>query len=382
LEKDAERLAADASTRGLVGRLIAATLMSQALTHREARSPEGIPLLQRLAVDPEPTVAAVALTRLLDIDPELLVPVVERLLASPDPNVRSFGVEILSRRPSEKHIHLLGNRLDDLHPDVRVKARKSLQTLAGKDEFKNLVIIEGTRMLASGQWRGLEQAVILLANLDHKPAAARFLELLQFERPEVFVTAAWGLRKLAVPDTLPPVTSYVKEELERIHKGVRLPNRPDVPPEIIDHQVSQLNQFLGQQRYGPAEALLRRFVPHEAPLFPCPESRAAAVWGLGMILEGKTDAKLAEDLEVRLRDTNSIPPENVQVRRMAALTIGRLKAEGPLPRLRLYCAEQKPNDDAVHNACGWAIERITGEPMLWSLTIEKVQRDWFLTPSE
>jgi hypothetical protein len=155
-----------------------------------------------------------------------------------------------------------------------------------------------------------------------------------------------------------------------------------VPPEIIDHQVSQLVQFLGQQRYAPAESLLREFVPHIQQLFPCPESRAAAVWGLGMILEGKTDAKLAEELEVRLKDTTSIPPENVQVRRMAALTIGRLKAVGPLPSLRLYCAEQKPNDDSVHNACGWSIERITGEPMLWSLTIEKVQRDWFLAPSE
>ena len=49
-------------------------------------------------------------------------------------------------------------------------------------------------MLATPRWRALEQATILLAVLDHKPAAPRLVDLLRFERPEVFVAAAWGLR--------------------------------------------------------------------------------------------------------------------------------------------------------------------------------------------
>ena len=31
-------------------------------------------------------------------------------------------------------------------------------------------------------------------------------------RPEVFVTAAWALRRLAVPDSLPGAAAYVKAE--------------------------------------------------------------------------------------------------------------------------------------------------------------------------
>ena len=62
-------------------------------------------------------------------------------------------------------------------------------------------------------------SIILLAQLDHKPAAARFVELLQFDRPEVFVAAAWGLRKLDVPETLPGVASYVKSRAQQLLSG-------------------------------------------------------------------------------------------------------------------------------------------------------------------
>ena len=61
------------------------------------------------------------------------------------------------------------------------------------------------------QWRGLEQATILLTLLDHKAAAKRMVQLLPTDRPEVAVTAAWGLRNLADPDTLQPVVDYVAE---------------------------------------------------------------------------------------------------------------------------------------------------------------------------
>ena len=40
----------------------------------------------------------------------------------------------------------------------------------------------------------------------------------------------------------------------------------------------------------------------------------------------------------------------------------------------------QPSFDPVNNACGWAIEQLTGEVMAAPKTIERVQRDWFLTP--
>ncbi len=373
LEKDANRLAADASRRGIVTRLAAASLLHQ------HRSEEAIRLLQRLTRDSEPAVTALAVAPLVEVDPKLVVPALEHLLASPDAKIRSFGVEVLLRQPTEKRIHLLGDRLDDLHPDVRVKARLSLHELAAKKEFRNQVIAEAERMLATRQWRGLEQATILLTQLDHKPAAGRLVELMIFDRAEVYVTAAWGLRRLAVPQTLPRVLSYVEAKLRRPPKsrgGGTLPTVV-VDPEMIDHQLSQLNQFLGQQRYAPADAVLRQFIPRRMG----PEARAAAIWALGLIHEGKTVADLASALEERLNDIGPPPPpEDFRVRWMSAITLGRLKAKDALHSLQKYCPVQEPAQDRVHNACGWAVEQITAEAMRPPKTIAKTQHDWFLVP--
>src|SRR5258708_29683517 len=95
----------------------------------------------------------------------------------------------------------------------------------------------------------------------------------------------------------------------------------------------------------------------------CAESRAAATWALGLLHEGKAVPDLVSALGGRLNDGRSLPPESQKVRCMAAVTLGRMKASQALASLRLYCREQQPSFDPIHNACGWAIERITGEAM-------------------
>jgi HEAT repeat protein len=377
LEKDAEGLAADASPRGVVGRLVAASML------RRHKSDDAVRVLKRLADDAEPTVAAVAVARLLEIDPDLVVPIADHLLGGPDANLRSFAVEALFRRPTGERIRVLADRLDDADPGVRVKARRSLRELAEKKEFRDRVIEEATRVLAGSakQWRGLEQAAILLTQLDHKPAAKRLVELLPSERPEVAVTTAWGLRKLAVADTLPPVAAYVRDKLGRILAGQGPPAEDETAATSPSHQLSQLNQFLGEQKYAPADPVLRPFIPHR-PDKPIDEARAAAVWALGMIHEGKPDGDLAAALEARLNDVTSIPPEDNRVRRMAAVALGRMQAKESLPSLRRYCPDREPDRDDIHNACGWAIERLGGEAMLPPKTIRAPRRDWFLVPDD
>jgi hypothetical protein len=158
---------------------------------------------------------------------------------------------------------------------------------------------------------------------------------------------------------------------------VNVPKK-SVPAEI-DHGLSQLNQFLGQQKYAPADAVLRQFVS-SGPNFLAPKARAAAAWALGLIHEGKNVPALATLLEERLNGQKSIPPEDRRVRRMAAVTLGRMKAKEALPSLRKHCPQRKPSEDPVNNACGWAIERITGEAMPAPETVRRVERDWFLRP--
>lgn len=379
LEKDAEGLAGDASPRGLVGRLAAAALLH---THR---SDGAIRLLRRLAEDPEPAAAAVALRRLVEIDPEWVAAAADRLLASPDAKVRGLAVAALALRPTGERILLLGERLDDANPEVRGSARRSLEQLAAKKEFHDLVIAAATRMLSTQRWRGLEQAVLLLTRLDHKAAAARLVELLAFDRPEVYVTAAWGLRRLAVPETLPGVVKYVTTQQARVRAGASGANAKEIPVGLLDHQFSQLNQFLGRQKYEPADALLRQFIPRmEKPMQSavCPESRAAAIWALGLIHEGTPDAPLTGALIARLNDAASIPPEDARVRCMCAVSLGRMKANDALASLRAGYSEGQSSLDPLNNACGWAVARLTGEAVPSPKTIQRVRRDWFLVSDE
>jgi HEAT repeat protein len=383
LEKDAESLAGADSATGVCGRLAAASLLQR---HSSAAA---VQLLQRLARDPEPAVAARAVARLLEIDPALVAPVVELLFTRPDARVRLLAVEVVLRQPTPQRVRLLRDHLDDPHPEVRIQARLTLEELAQKKGYRKQVIEEATGVLASDEfggrtsWRGLEQAAILVARLDHKPAGERLVELLSSRRPEVFLTAAWALRKLAVANTLEGVSRYVRVKQRELRAAVGA-GRPFTVV-MLDHQLSQLNQLLGQQKHGSADAVLREFIPRMETSNGPPggeESRAAAIWALGVIHEGKTVAELVPVLINRLNDRRPPLPEDARVRRMAAITLARMKATRALPSLRYYCPDRKPSLNPLANACGWAIAALTGEAMLPAETIRTPRRDWFLRKVE
>jgi HEAT repeat protein len=384
-EADAAALAADLSPKASSERLLAASLL------RHHTGDAAVRLLQSLGRDADPTVAAAALVRLVDLDTKLVVPLLEPVLASTDANVRALGVEVLFRQPTDAHVRLLGDRLSDLHPDVRVRAGEALRDLAARPEFHAAVIRDGTRVLAGKDWRGQEQAALLLARVGHKPATTRLLELLSAERPEAFVAAAWALRKLAVAETLPAVLDFIRDQHRKLLKSGPTAGRRGVPPEAVDRQLCQLVQFLGEARHRPADPLLREMLPRLVPGqpgMPPPETpvgvetRAAIAWALGLYHEGKPDAALVRALEGRLTDLPSpAGAEYEPVRRMAAVSIGRMKAKDGVATLRRFY-EGKPNLDPVNNACGWAIAQITGEPMPPPGTVERALPMWFWTRAE
>jgi HEAT repeat protein len=375
LEKDARQLIAESSSLAnssrtgegdeeRLARLAAASLL------RRHQGDEAVRLLQDLATDPEPAVAVVALARLLEIDANLVVPALNRLLPSYDPKVRSFAIDVLFRKPSADHIKLLGDRLNDAHPELRVKARKSLHELAAKAEFREAVIREDMRIVSGADWRGQEQSAILLTQLDHKPVAGRLVELLDSDRAEVLVAAGWGLRRLAVPDTLPAAFQHFQVAYRRQTNHEAWPGTRPVPREAVDQQLCQLAQFFGLSRYRSAEPALRRMVPRPAnPQAPVPvgqETRAAAIWALGLFHEGQPSADLVQALESRVSDIGGfmIPPEDYRVRSLSAVSLARMKAKDALETLRKFYPARKANADRLNNACGWAIEQLTGEVML------------------
>jgi HEAT repeat protein len=363
LEKEAELLTAEQGAERHVASLAAASLL------RNHRGDQASKLLQRLAVEAEPAAAAVALQALLEDNPDRVLSLLTQVVVSPDASVREKAVEAHRRRPLPEHIPLVAQLLDDPHPQVRTGARKALLE-AAKAGHGDLVRQEATRLLATERWRALEQSTILLTLLDHKPAAARFIELLQSERPEVFLAAAWGLRKLALPETL-------SAQLREVERRWQLSLQPDEnrPRGMIDLQVAQLAQSLGWAKYSPAAPVLARFVPKQWNIGP--ESRAAAIWALGLIHQEAPPEALVGALIGRLTDESVIMVEDLGVRRMCAIALGRMKAEEAVDSLRKYYP-RKLSAEPFPNACGWGLQAITGEPLPTSGIHEVVQRGWFL----
>ena len=364
LEEDARRAAADPSPEKIIDRLVAASLLAG---HRGEAAQT---LLAQLALDPEPSVAAMALKRLLEIDPMLVIPIAKPTIANGDANVRHLGARALVAWRTPEAIELLGPMLDDPHPELRAYVRQSLVEMASDAALAELVIAEGSKMLATERWRGLEQASLLLVALDHEPAADRLVALLEFERPEVFVTTAWGLRRLAVPDTLERMFDKFQRQTEKAQKagGMAID---------VDRQVCQLIEAFGQMGYPRAEPLLRRYIPKKSPFGI--ESRAAAIWTLGHLHADQPDGELVRLLVERLSDEDPILPEAEQVRRMSAVSLGRMKAEAALPDLQKYLEALTVNCELGY-ACAWAIHQITGEPIPEFQPYKAWRTGWFLEP--
>jgi hypothetical protein len=83
-------------------------------------------------------------------------------------------------------------------------------------------------------------------------------------------------------------------------------------------------------------------------------------------------------LVARIKELGAMPPEDFRVARMAAISLGRMKAKEALPILRGLGGARL----SAHDPFSWAAGQILGEPLAAPETTYKVRRDWFLTPLE
>jgi hypothetical protein len=130
-------------------------------------------------------------------------------------------------------------------------------------------------------------------------------------------------------------------------------------------------------RYREADELMRLCVANKRALGS--EMRAAACWALGYLHEDSPDEELVEMFERRITDFEPFPPESPDVWWMAAIALGRMKAESALPTLRSGAMNFGRNQEPG-SACYWAIERVTGEPAPPPGELKSVVRGWFLGP--
>lgn len=362
LEGDADRLAAADRTPQFVNQLCAVRLLSRH-TSEAARQ-----RLLDLAGHSEPVVAAAALQRLNAIDPALVVPLAETAMASSDPHVRREGATAYLTLPSAERIVPLSRRLADPDPELRRDVCAGLLRLSETPEFNAAIRDAAQSILAGDRWQGQEQAALLLGALEHKPAAARLVELLESPRPEVAVIAAWALRKVAVPETIPALIDKAARQTER-RKQERLPE--------IELQVAHLFEALGVLQATDAMPLLMEYVPKQHSTGG--RSRGAAVWAIGRLKAGARDAELENTFVERINDFDDKFPELVPVKQMCAVALARMNAVDQAPMLRALVMNV-PMSIQLDVALRWAVQELTGEELPPPEPLPFDQGNWFLEP--
>ena len=375
LEKDATELAKG----NLIDRLIAATIISR------HGSNEGVKLMQALTTDVEPAIATIAAERLLELNPSLLAPSVDMLLTSGDPKLRHQAARSLAAEASPEAIAKMSPLLDDPSPAVRYFVRNQFIAFHKKEALKTAVKKETDRQLGAPGWRALEQAAVLTGRLDFEDSADRLVELMSHDRDEVRMGAIVGLRRLAIKSDalLAKIHDWaVKQSDQFLVERKRRQNDPTVPlvmDEKHDRQLAQVLQLLGLMRYKPADALMQRYIPKDSGFWT--EGRGAAIWALGYLYEDNPQDKLARDLELRLSDLDPNNPELIVVRRMAATSLGRMKAEAKVRTLTVF-HEMEILSLHIGGSCRWSLMRITGKDLPPLPSREYSEAGWFIQPIE
>ncbi|MGE0759003.1 MAG: HEAT repeat domain-containing protein [Pirellulaceae bacterium] len=367
---EARKLAADTSPTGMWERVYAVSLVAGQPT-----SDGVVEFLRERARDPQTVVAAAAYEQLLDRDPAKTFDLAAEALPHRDVKLRRCAARSLVAQADADAVQRIRPLLADVNTELRQWVAQSLVDLAARDDLRPSVLEAVRLTLAEESWQGLEQAALVAVALADHSAAPRLIELMAHGRPEVALTACFGLRKFRLPDTFPAMLEHAQKQHERQQQ----PDNPEYVHAMINEQHAQLFQSFGLERFAAAEPLMRRYVGKNM-VFQA-RSRAAACWALGFLHEGKPDVQLAQQFAARLSDVNSQIPEEPEVRRMCAVSLGRMRATSTVPTLKTYAEYDSVYSD-VGQAAWWAVEEMTDETRPAAPPLEKYILGWFLQPIE
>lgn len=334
-------------------------------------------LILKYAVDRESTVATIAWQSLLaSSNPRVLDSKIGFGIENRDFKIRRQAVELLSGSKSGEAAKKLGQLLNDKHPKVRSLARKTLLEFAKDESLVDDVIVAADTSLRS-DWQGIQQGLLILCELNHKPSAKTCieLELLDHDRGEVHITAAWLLERLSVDETFGYINSYLEKHVTQIKSG-KSGRYAASQYEAYSHLI----QLLGRNQYkAMEEVVIAKLIPKDMGILDYP-IRPAAIWAIGKIYAGQElPEKYVSPLIARLDDENPQNPESKYVKTMCAFTFGTTKTNAALDFLREF-ARKSGRDSRLGFYCHWAINQLTKEPIPPSNESKKFETRWFLRP--
>ncbi|MEZ6042378.1 MAG: hypothetical protein R3C20_17885 [Planctomycetaceae bacterium] len=314
--------------------------------------PESLQALETFCIDPNDGVAAAAWTAVYRLDSQRLVSLLETGRHHNDAVIRMTAAECMQTYESMQHCEWLNEMLGDEHLEVRNTAREQLVLIANKsqDFLASIVNAASDNLLKEeSNWQGLEQSLLLLAQLHGTSYAQRCIPLVDYPRSEVAVTAAWLLH--LYPDDR--VNDQVLELISRKDDLVKSGEWVGMPAgESFGLQVTHLFHFAGLQRLRSVEPRLENSFSKAEP--GVVEKRAAAMWALGLLNEKSGNAGLSGKLISRARDRDGMPPEWTIVRNTCIRALGMIQADSAIDVLKeSYDVESA--ESLIPHAARWGL---------------------------
>jgi hypothetical protein len=127
----------------------------------------------------------------------------------------------------------------------------------------------------------------------------------------------------------------------------------------LGQQSAYLIQYAGLMRMKDLQSFLEPNFKKSEP--GGIEKRSAAMWTMGLIHENDSDPALTKSFLGRLADREGMMPEQLQVRRMAAVALGILRAKSAASGLN-EAYELDSVEAMIPDSARWALGMI-GEPM-------------------
>ena len=359
----------------LVDRLVAGWLLqiSQPVADLAQQEPL-IELLTSLAQDPQTAVSRLALQSLLELQPQTLADQADRWGQSRDPLIRQLAAQALLRtvKPQPDHLSKVVAVLNDAELDVRRTVAEGIKDLAQQADMRAIFVALLSKELDRGDefWRSQEQAIILLVELNHGPAAPQMAALLEAREAEVFATAAWGLRRLKAVDQLPAMNQRASQLVALLEET--LPKESSV--DDVNEQLAQLFQAFGEMKYVEAIPTLKRGSQKNGIAFTV---RSSAIWAVGAINRGKSDPAFVKFCYRRILDEDIYNPESGIVKQACAIALGQMKSAEAVDFLQGR-HDQLENISVFKWACSWSLNQINGHPILEFDPIVMAPGVWFL----
>lgn len=327
-----------------------------AITFMNNSRPESIQTLATLCLDPSQAVASAAWTSLFEQSSETLLSMVPQGKAHTDAVVRMTAARVMQKFPSAQHTTWLREMLSDFHLEVRNVARQMLVLVAEADPaLREQIIGECTAVIEGNpdDWQGIEQSLVVLAQVRSYTHAPACLTLLKHPRSEVLVTAAWLMELYPDAAVTEPVVARI-QELDGVFANP--PGGMDY--EAVGLQMAHLIHVAALLRQQSLRPLFEKDFSKAAPGGLA--KRGASMWALGLTHEFQDDADLSQKFKGRIEDRNTIPPEAEIVRRMSVMALGFMNSKSMIPVVQDAYKVDSPSS-VIPGAARWALP-ILGVP--------------------